>query len=97
MLIFYRFCLIKLQLCLLAKSSIKIKKIRGFIFFLRCVGTPLHLKNKYGNGYRINILAESEDVVQLKQLVSDKLSGSFNKEKSVFIFLRERINCRKCW
>ncbi|GJD08798.1 ABC transporter A family member 2 [Galdieria sulphuraria] len=31
---------------------------------LRCLGTPLHLKNKFGTGYRLVILCKEENVVR---------------------------------
>ena len=33
---------------------------------LRCVGTGLYLKNKYGDGYRLSIVVEREDIFLMK-------------------------------
>jgi ABC-type multidrug transport system ATPase subunit len=44
---------------------------------LRCIGTSLHLKNKFGLGYRLNLVARDDRLVgQLKDLVNKMLMGS---------------------
>jgi len=44
---------------------------------LRCIGNSLHLKNKFGEGYRINIVARGlESVEETKQIVQKYLPGA---------------------
>ena len=42
----------------------------------RCIGSSLHLKGRYGDGYRINLVVLPEDVHPLKQFVSQYLPNS---------------------
>ncbi|KAJ3429237.1 abc transporter a family member 1-related [Anaeramoeba flamelloides] len=39
---------------------------------LRCVGSSLHLKNKFGTGYRISIIAEEGKIDGVKKMVKKK-------------------------
>eukprot|EP01101_Sappina_pedata_P007548 TRINITY_DN4021_c0_g1_i1.p1 TRINITY_DN4021_c0_g1~~TRINITY_DN4021_c0_g1_i1.p1 ORF type:complete len:542 (+),score=151.80 TRINITY_DN4021_c0_g1_i1:1123-2748(+) len=43
---------------------------------LRCIGNGLHLKNKYGEGYRVNIQTDQENVENVKHMVKSKLPNS---------------------
>src|SRR5690242_15376790 len=43
---------------------------------LRCIGSSLHLKNKFGLGYRLNLVARDDRGSQLKDLVGHMLPGS---------------------
>jgi len=43
---------------------------------LRCLGNSLYLKNRYGNGYRLNIQVDAAYVSVLTALVSEKLPTS---------------------
>jgi len=43
---------------------------------LKCIGNSLYLKNKYGDGYRINLMAQSGKVYEVKELVDKYLPGS---------------------
>jgi len=43
---------------------------------LRCVGTSLHLKNKFGLGYRLNITVPMERSQELKGLVQHMIPGA---------------------
>ena len=38
---------------------------------LKCVGTPLYLKNTFGDGYRITLTTDQLNVTRVLQLVSD--------------------------
>jgi len=40
---------------------------------LSAVGSPLHLKSKFGSGYRISFIADAEQAIQLKQFVYQNL------------------------
>jgi len=42
---------------------------------LKCAGTSLHLKNKYGGGYRVNVVVDEEHAATTKARVSDILPG----------------------
>jgi len=43
---------------------------------LKCIGTSLHLKNKFGLGYRLNLSARPEQQEQLKSIVTERLPGA---------------------
>jgi len=43
---------------------------------LKCIGNSLYLKNKYGEGYRINLMAQPGRVHEVKQIVEKYLPGS---------------------
>jgi len=43
---------------------------------LKCVGTGLHLKNKFGLGYRLNLTTEAENQEELKAMVSKAIPGA---------------------
>lgn len=44
---------------------------------LKCLGTPLHLKNQYGAGYRINLTARDESCIDIvKQFIANDLQGA---------------------
>lgn len=36
---------------------------------LRCVGTGLYLKNKYGDGYRLSVVVEKDDVSLMEESI----------------------------
>eukprot|EP01015_Nassula_variabilis_P027738 TRINITY_DN5724_c0_g1_i2.p1 TRINITY_DN5724_c0_g1~~TRINITY_DN5724_c0_g1_i2.p1 ORF type:complete len:166 (-),score=33.72 TRINITY_DN5724_c0_g1_i2:39-536(-) len=38
---------------------------------LKCIGTPLYLKSTFGEGYRLTLTSEVEQVNQLKQLIGN--------------------------
>lgn len=40
---------------------------------LRCIGNPLHLKHRFGEGYRINIAADVDNMPQVKAIFADYL------------------------
>jgi len=43
---------------------------------IKCLGTPLHLKNKYGDGYRINATARPDAVEDAKSHIMELLPGA---------------------
>jgi len=43
---------------------------------LKCLGTSLHLKNKFGLGYRLNLTTLAPLSPQLRQIVAEMLPGS---------------------
>jgi len=43
---------------------------------LRCIGTSLHLKNKFGLGYRLNVVANDGRTTALKDLINKTVPGS---------------------
>ncbi len=45
---------------------------------LKCIGTALHLKNAYGDGYRLNLVTEPERSADLQAVVSRLLPGMFS-------------------
>ncbi|KAJ3435390.1 abc transporter a family member 1-related [Anaeramoeba flamelloides] len=42
---------------------------------LRCVGSSLHLKNKFGAGYRITMIIEEGTLNEIKEIIKEKLSN----------------------
>jgi len=44
---------------------------------ISCMGSPLHLKNRFGHGYRVNITARPGAVEEVKQFVAEALPESF--------------------
>ena len=45
---------------------------------IRCMGTSLHLKNQYGEGYRLNVTARAGAVDEVKRYVAKELPGMFD-------------------
>ncbi|ORX68901.1 P-loop containing nucleoside triphosphate hydrolase protein [Anaeromyces robustus] len=45
---------------------------RGFV---KAIGNSIHLKNKFGNGYRISVLVDSENMENLKAVASQMVPG----------------------
>jgi ABC-type multidrug transport system ATPase subunit len=43
---------------------------------IKCLGTPLHLKNKYGDGYRINVTARPDAIEEAKAHINELLPGT---------------------
>jgi ABC-type multidrug transport system ATPase subunit len=43
---------------------------------IKCLGTPLHLKNKFGDGYRINITARPDAIEEAKAHIIELLPGT---------------------
>lgn len=43
---------------------------------IRCVGSSLHLKQKYGAGYRITIGTKENKVKQVQEFFEKNLSGN---------------------
>jgi len=43
---------------------------------LKCVGTGLHLKNKFGLGYRLNLTTEAHNQEELKNMVSKAIPNA---------------------
>lgn len=43
---------------------------------IKCLGTPLHLKNKYGDGYRINVTARPDAIEEAKAHINELLPGA---------------------
>lgn len=43
---------------------------------LRCIGHSLHLKNKFGDGFRVNLQTSIPNVPELKSAVKDLLPGA---------------------
>jgi ABC-type multidrug transport system ATPase subunit len=43
---------------------------------LRCVGTPLYLKNTYGDGYRVKIVTQINNITQVKFLIKQLIPSS---------------------
>jgi len=43
---------------------------------MKCIGTALHLKNKFGLGYRLNLTTPPENQSELQELVAKYLPGS---------------------
>ena len=43
---------------------------------LKCIGTSLHLKNKFGLGYRLNLSTKAQHHEVVKQEVTKRLSGA---------------------
>lgn len=43
---------------------------------IKCLGTPLHLKNKYGDGYRLNVTARPDAVEEAKDYITELLPGT---------------------
>ncbi|KAJ3446745.1 abc transporter a family member 1-related [Anaeramoeba flamelloides] len=44
---------------------------------LRCVGTSLHLKNKFGTGYRISMIVHEGQIDNIKKVVEEQLPNCF--------------------
>lgn len=44
---------------------------------IKCLGTPLHLKNKYGDGYRINVTARPDAIDDAKAHINELLPGNY--------------------
>jgi len=44
---------------------------------IRCLGTSLHLKNEYGEGYRLNVTARPDAIAEVKKFVGEELPDSF--------------------
>jgi len=44
---------------------------------IRCMGTSLHLKNQYGEGYRLNVTARPDAIPEAKEFVFKSLPESF--------------------
>jgi len=53
---------------------------------IRCMGTSLHLKNQYGEGYRLNVTARAGAVDEVKRYVAKELPGMFDFGKCVTLF-----------
>lgn len=50
----------------------------------KCIGSPQHLKNKYGSGYTLLVRVEdSKDVEVVKRAIHAKFPGSILKEEHV--------------
>ncbi len=43
---------------------------------VRCVGTPLFLKNHYGQGYRLSLVAETGKVAEVEDLLPKLVPGA---------------------
>ncbi len=43
---------------------------------IKCLGTPLNLKNRFGEGYRLNITARPDAIVQAKEIAQELLPGT---------------------
>lgn len=43
---------------------------------LKCIGTPLYLKNFYGDGYRLSLISENQHLEFLKEFIKDKFPSS---------------------
>lgn len=56
---------------------------------LRCLGTPLHLKNKFGTGYRLVILCKEADTVRnfVTRNIPETEETEMNKTPSNMIVL----------
>ena len=46
---------------------------------LKCVGDPLHLKTRFGSGYRINIVTDVDKTEQVNQLITKMVPGAEKK------------------
>ncbi len=42
---------------------------------IKCLGTPLNLKNRFGDGYRLNVTARPDAIDQAKEVVQELLPG----------------------
>ena len=49
---------------------------------IRCVGSPLQLKNMLGKGYRVSMICEKQNVGQVKMLMNQILPSSEFLESS---------------
>jgi ABC-type multidrug transport system ATPase subunit len=43
---------------------------------LKCVGDPLHLKNRFGPGYRINVVTEVDRTEEAKKIILTMVPGT---------------------
>lgn len=43
---------------------------------MRCVGTSLELKQRYGAGYRVSLVGEKGGAARVKHLVQQRLAGA---------------------
>ena len=58
---------------------------------LQCVGTQLHLKNKYGSGYKLTIVLKSDADVNeadsfVKTVISNKATRMLTEGTFIFVF-----------
>ena len=49
---------------------------------VRCVGTPLFLKNNYGEGYRLSLVADPSKVPEVESLVQKLIPGAKQLDES---------------
>ncbi|KAG0343839.1 ATP-binding cassette sub- A member 1 [Podila humilis] len=49
---------------------------------LRAIGNSIHLKNKFGAGYRISIMTDPSTTEQIKSIVESKVPGAILKDDS---------------
>ena len=64
---------------------------------LQCVGTQLHLKNKYGSGYKLTIVLKSNADVNeadnfVKTVISNKATRMLTEGTFIFIFFKSIPN-----
>ena len=64
---------------------------------LQCVGTQLHLKNKYGSGYKLTIVLKSDADVNeadsfVKTVISNKATRMLTEGTFIFIFFKSIPN-----
>ena len=49
---------------------------------IRCVGTPLFLKNHYGEGYRLSLVTETNYIKEVERLVQQLIPGAKQVDES---------------
>ena len=49
---------------------------------VRCIGTPLFLKNHYGQGYRLGLVSEPDNVQEVEELVKKLIPGAKQVDES---------------
>jgi len=55
---------------------------------MQCLGSPLHIKNKYGEGFRLNIISENPNASEVTQSVLKYLPNAYlaNENAGNFTF-----------
>jgi ABC-type multidrug transport system ATPase subunit len=59
------------RVAIMAFGKLRYKCHMSRNLIIRCIGTSLHLKNKYGSGYRIDLMSEPQNIPKVQTLLSE--------------------------